>query len=387
MSFRRAAMDGGRMMWERPEFEIVDGHAHVFPPLWQAGGFPDAEAHRNYQQRAMHIHDVQPTHRLRDHQIVSEKHLWDSDDHTETGRRTDVKFRAAPNGRMEWGSDGEGYYIQFMPPSLQGMESPPEFMVTQMDYAGVRRAVLQNDHIYGNLNGYFADAVKAHPDRFIALAGVDEPFAYRDDQIEILATAVREQGMKGLYFTSAAFYRNGFETLYSDPSFYPFWNFVRELRIPVHWVFLYESPIGTFEDEMVHFRRWLDRYPDIPTVLVHGIPTSRFADDNDRVNFPAYFTEIMDNFPVHAELLFPLLWGGRMDYPYERARTHLEQICDRFGPDRLIWGSDMPNVERFCTYRQTLTYILDHCDFLSEDDRRKIFGLNILRLLGEESQP
>ena len=136
---------------------------------------------------------------------------------------------------------------------------------------------------------------------------------------------------------------------------------------------------------MVHFRRWLERYGDIPTVLVHGIPTSRFAGEDDRIEFPDYFAGIMDEYPVHAEVLFPLIWGGQMDYPYARAERHLEQIYDRFGSERLIWGSDMPNVERFCTYRQTLTYILHHCEFLTEADRRMIFGENILRLMGEGS--
>jgi predicted TIM-barrel fold metal-dependent hydrolase len=372
-------------MWERSDFEIVDGHAHIFPPLWEAGGFADAAAHANYQQRAMHTHYTQPTRRRRDNQIVTEKILWDAGDHTDAGRRTGRNFRAGPNGRMEWAHAGEDYYVQFMPPSLQGMECSAEFMTVQMDYVGVSRAVLQNDHIYGNLNGYFAEAVEAFPGRFIGLAGVNEPVAYRDEEIAALTRAVREQGMKGLYFTSAAFYQNGFEELYDDAAFHPFWDAVRGLGIPVHWVFLYDSPIGTFADEMVHFRRWLERYGDIPTVLVHGIPTSRFAGEDDRIEFPDYFAGIMDEYPVHAEVLFPLIWGGQMDYPYARAERHLEQIYDRFGSERLIWGSDMPNVERFCTYRQTLTYILHHCEFLTEADRRMIFGENILRLMGEGS--
>ncbi len=44
----------------------------------------------------------------------------------------------------------------------------------------------------------------------------------------------------------------------------------------------------------------------------------------------------------------------------------------------------MPNVECYRTYRQTLTYILRYCDFLSEEEWRKISGMNILGLFGEE---
>jgi hypothetical protein len=40
----------------------------------------------------------------------------------------------------------------------------------------------------------------------------------------------------------------------------------------------------------------------------------------------------------------------------------------------------MPNVERYCTYRQTLTYFADHADYLSAEDRRLIFRDNALGL-------
>ena len=52
-----------------------------------------------------------------------------------------------------------------------------------MDYAGVGTVVLQNDHIYGNLAEYFAEAARRWPGRFVGLAQVDEPFAYRDGEL------------------------------------------------------------------------------------------------------------------------------------------------------------------------------------------------------------
>ena len=77
---------------------------------------------------------------------------------------------------------------------------------------------------------------------------------------------------------------------------------------------------------------------------------------------------------------WPIAWGGKMDYPYARARGHIRQVYDRFGPDKLIWGSDMPNVGRYCTYKQALGYVWDYCEFLTPVDRRKIFRENTLSL-------
>ena len=89
--------------------------------------------------------------------------------------------------------------------------------------------------------------------------------------------------------------------------------------------------------------------------------------------------EIMRNYPVYSEVLYPITWGGNTDYPYDRARHHLRQFCDLLGPDRLVWGSDMPNVERYCTCRQSLSY-LEYCDFLGDGERAKILGGNLRTL-------
>lgn len=364
--------------------EIVDCHAHIFPPLWEACGFEDVETHLLYQQRAMHLHGNQPVRRLRDHQIVRERPLWDAEDPSEAGRARDVRFRVGRCGRFEWEKDGEGYYVQFLPPSLQTMAAPPEFMTVQMDYAGVRTVVLQNDPIYGDLAGYFAEAIRQHPGRFIGLARVDEAFAYRDDQMAVLEDAIHRLGMKGLYFTTANFFRNGYREYYSDPGFRPFWDAVQKLKIPVFWVFLCPSPMGDFSDEMALFLRWLERYPDVPSVLVHGIPTGLFADAQDRIHLPEAVTRMMGDFPVHSEVLYPIAWGGRMDFPYLRAQGHTRQLYDRFGPDRLIWGSDMPNVERYCTYAQALSCVRAYCPFLSGEDLEKILSRNTLSLFDME---
>src|SRR5262245_9765543 len=127
------------------EFAVVDCHAHIFPPLDGASGFPSAEAHLVHQQRAMHVHGNQPYRRLRDHAAVPERPLWRADDPSETGRAADVHFRVGRFGRFEWERGGECYYVQFLPPHMRDLCAPPDGMIVEMDYAGVETAVLQND--------------------------------------------------------------------------------------------------------------------------------------------------------------------------------------------------------------------------------------------------
>jgi predicted TIM-barrel fold metal-dependent hydrolase len=363
------------------DFEVVDCHGHVFPPLAGASGFATAAQHLIHQQRAMHVHGNQPYRRLRDHAVVSARPLWRADDPSEAGRATDVGFRVGRFGRFEWETGGEAYYVQFLPPHMHDLHAPPEGMVVEMDYAGVGTAVLQNDHIYGNLGEYFAEAVRRWPGRFIGLAQVDEPFGYREEALQALEDQVERLGMRGLYFTMTAFFRNGYRTLPDDGAFDPLWAAVARLALPVFWVHAAHSPAGDYRDEMRRLRRIVDRHPGIRHVLVHGVPTGLYADPADRIAWPAEVTAVLEGGPVWSEVLYPIGWGGRMPYPYARAHHHFRQLYDRFGPAKLIWGSDMPNVGRYCTYRQALGYLWDHAEYLSAADRRAIFRENTLALL------
>jgi len=55
---------------------IIDGHAHIFPFLGGANGFPSVQDHLRVLQLYMVGHS-QPVRRLRDHNIVTEETLAD----------------------------------------------------------------------------------------------------------------------------------------------------------------------------------------------------------------------------------------------------------------------------------------------------------------------
>ena len=109
----------------------------------------------------------------------------------------DVDFRIGEFGRVEFTVDGEDYYIQWLPPTLRDMSSSPEYMIAQMNYVGIDRAVLQHDRVYGRLDDFLSDCVRKFPDRFVALAQVDEWRAGEPDQIERLRHEVTESGIQG----------------------------------------------------------------------------------------------------------------------------------------------------------------------------------------------
>src|SRR4030095_3671619 len=120
-----------------------------------------------------------------------------------------------------------------MPPTMRDMSQPVEAMIAQMDYVGVNKAVLQNAHVYGDLNEYLAGCVKKYPGRLIGLATVHEWEADKDSEIQWLRHSINDFGLGGLYFHTELFFVNDWRDNILSPQFDPFWQEVRRLGIPI----------------------------------------------------------------------------------------------------------------------------------------------------------
>lgn len=60
-------------------------------------------------------------------------------------------------------------------------------------------------------------------------------------------------------------------------------------------------------------------------------------------------------------------------FPYADVHEHLHWLLDTFGRERVVWGSDYPNVSDEADYTDTLHW-LDHVDGLSDSDREWLTG-------------
>jgi predicted TIM-barrel fold metal-dependent hydrolase len=325
----------------------------------------------------------QPVRRADDQAILTGQTLFDGRDMTLDGL-TDVDFRGGGYGRFSWTVAGADYYRQYLPPTFVNLSAPPALMVAQMDYVGVDRAVLQTGHSYGRLNTFLSNAVKSFPDRLWALAMVDEWRADHPSQIDVLAHAVEQLGLDGLWFDSNNIRLFGRSEALDDPVFYPFWDRVRDMGIPVYWNLVAVAPgQEPYLAELAAFDRWLDRYPEVPVLCPHGLPLARFMDENRRVSIPPEVWKPLGAPNVIVEILIPIFQGAIWEYPYVEAQPIIREYYERLGPDKLAWGSDMPNVERHCTYKQSLDYLRLHCDFIPQDHMARICGGNVARLFGE----
>ena len=360
---------------------IVDSHTHVFPPMGGPSGHRSTRDHVRFVQHLLMFHH-QPVRRAEDNSIITRQTLYDGQDPSLDGL-TEVNFRGGGYGKFVWTVDEADYSIQYLPPTLTRLSAPPELMVAQMNYVGVDRVVLQTGHAYGRLNRYLAEAVRKFPDRFWALAMVDEWRAHRPSQIRVLERAINELGLHALWFQTSNLRQHKMSETVDAPVFYPFWNRVRGLGIPVYWFVTSVAPgREPYMAELAAFGRWVERYPEIPVMFTHGLPLSRFM-EKGRVSIPREAWRPLEAPNVMVEILIPISQGAMWEYPYLEAQPAILEYYERLGPDKLAWGSDMPNVERHCTYRQSLDYLRLHCDFIPSDHMARICGDNVARLFGQ----
>ena len=358
---------------------IFDAHAHCFPPLAEPGEVERARLAEHQYHVRFHGQGVR---RVRDHVRIPQAVLAGEKDGISW--QPDVDFRIGRFGRLDYTHEGEEYYTQWMSPNLRDMSSPAELIVAQMDNVGVDRAVLQHDRIYGKLDDFLGDCVRRYPDRFVALAQVDEWVGGRHDQLDRLKRQVQELGFSGLYFSTGGFFHNDFKNEVNDPDLEPLWQLVKELNITIHWYAakLRRPSLEDYLGELHEFGTWAQAHPDIPCVLTHGLNNIVYEKGKpDRYTVPEEILSLLRHPNWHMELMLHLMAHDVEFPPYERGVARVVRaLVDEVGAESLAWGSDMPACERTVTYTQSMVLFKTQCDFLTDEQRDLILGDNLARL-------
>ena len=371
---------------------IYDGHAYCFPDLRGDGGFADPTQFRRHVQLAIARH-FQPVWRKRDRAPADASGLLDPSGGSDFGSLKEADFRPAGHGRFEWSAGGESYAKQYIPPSVVDMSYPAENLVAEMDYAGVDMALLHRTPYLGISNEFISDCVRRFPDRLRGLAYVEEWLIRPEPEASIkkLRRAMGELGLHGLQFLPDHMPLYGQTEDWDGPDFKPFWEALASLNVPLFITLSYSSvaagttPLEGLLGELTRIRHWMEQYPDVRVVLTHGLAWRLFI-ESDGLNVPP---EVFDALPLdspnfYLQVLFAIFLGGVWDYPMPQVRATMEKLVERVGTDRLMWGTDIPMVMRYYTYRQCQQHMRLVCDFLSPAEQDMILGGNAARVMGPD---
>lgn len=367
---------------------IVDSHVYCFTaPDTPAGHASAADHLAAWQVGYALMH--QPAFRTRDRGPADSLLLLDPTPTEPYRLATDRNFRADHvHNRMVWTVDGEDATKQFLP--VNTLAFSPGACIAEMDYAGIDWGLIHADATLTNDLAYLADCVRAYPDRLRSMAPIDERLIPVDPDAAIATAraAIEVHGLHALKIIPSRAYRPGDSTTFDDPDWRPFWDAVAGLGVPFFFSFGRGRGSGDprqgYIDELWTLVRWHERYPDVPVSITHGFYWRDFlAADGRGFELPAAMWEPFAADPtISMEVSFPVRIGDLFDYPWRETWPVLEAMVERIGPDHLLWGTDMPFQNRFCTYRQSREYIERYCtDFLSPADLAKLMGGTAARIL------
>ena len=236
-----------------------------------------------------------------------------------------------------------------------------EQVLALMDEAGVDRSLLvQPLTAYGYDNRYTALSARRYPDRFVSVPIVDME---ADGVAETLRSLNENEGMTGVRLFGRA---GGGEWL-DNPKTFPVWELAEELDCPIAVL------LGI--ERAPKLAAMLERFPGVTVALDHlgSVP----FDDG-----PPYETAA----PIFDLARFPnlrLKFSPTNEQSAERGpgdiKDVLQRIVDRFGVDRLMWGSNFSATYE-PPYAELVEMGRESLSFLTPEERAKIMGGNALEV-------
>jgi len=345
-----------------------------------------------------------------DRKIVSNEECLLSPTQREDGGRDlrKVKFFRDELDRISWMSlEGENkgtvYTKGYFHPLMHNNENTPQTLLRSMDYTGVDLGVLTvYPTVVGRDHGYYRRIVQKFPDRFrrlichkanVVLPQPNSPSSFSffenlEESIEELRQEIAFGGVAGFQFFTGWYYNVGNTKPWDCEEMKPFWDAIASLGVPVYFTLglgmagqYAEEGNRRYLEEQDILTRWMQKYNNVSVVLTHGLPWRNYINDN-KIQFPEKIWEPFKNEKCHLQMLIPLRIGDIWKYPWKEVDPLIEEMLLKVGSKQMLYGTDMPIVERFCTYLQTKEQFSLN-SLLSEEEKSDILGGNAYRLIQE----
>jgi len=242
-------------------------------------------------------------------------------------------------------------------------------LVEDMGQAGVDEAILVPFPLVDwTDNAYVVESV-ARRDELVGGIVMLDPFA--DGAGDRLRELMDHAGVLG--FRLGTIYPR--ENMWQDSHFDPTEDWLRDaIGETTFWKAARNTDafvqVFAHRDQLDQVVELADAYPDLSMAVDHLAHVDP-ATPPDEGSF-ATFAALADRENVAVKVSeVPVI--SAEPYPYEDVHDHVRWLLDRFGRERLVWGSDYPNISRTATYEAGLTW-LDHVDVLSDRDREWLTG-------------
>ncbi|MBM3775642.1 MAG: amidohydrolase [Acidobacteria bacterium] len=239
-------------------------------------------------------------------------------------------------------------------------DATPEMLLELMRANGVERTVIIQVIYYRWDNSYLAHVLRQYPQHFQGVARVNPQDPGSPGHLSRL---VREQGFRGVRLSPAGDESGDWVR---GPLMPPLWKRCQSLKVPMTIL----APVTRMPD----VARLIERHPDLTVVIDHMADSP--LDQPEALEkllalerYPKVFVKISHTWSL-----------SKQPYPYADAQSQVRRLYDRFGPRRLMWGTDWPLVENYCGYAKALALVWDEMKFLNEEDKSWILSRTVERV-------
>jgi len=237
--------------------------------------------------------------------------------------------------------------------SQYGMDDRPERYLELLDAAGVDVACI-NYVFRGDAkeaNDVVARYVAEWPDRFVGAAFVTPH--YPEEAVKELDRSFDMLGMKFIKI-----YPDYFGRPNDDPAYFPIFEWANERGLPImgHATFPFDPPHLSIPERFLALH---DRFPNVTWVIAHAgnVTEGQIGAVEAARRCPKVMLETCTSWGEHGTI---------------------ERLVNGAGEDRVMYGSDMPLMDARLQIGRIATAVI------SEKAKRKVLGLNAMRLLGLE---
>lgn len=289
--------------------------------------------------------------------------------------------------------DWETYQARPFTPDLPVPEKPSvtvtaEQLIALMNQHGVDHACLvQRGHVYGYDNSYILDSARKFPDRFhpVVILDTQDPAA-----AETYRRMVRDDGVAGFRMANSRPWL--LDTAWmSSPTAMDLWRACADLDTPMTLI--------AFNNQLSYVLPLLkilaEEFSGLAIVLDHGAmpygmsqyEVALFEEAGKPVTMPPppnfgidRTIAIFENVPnVHFKITEINM--ERLVKAGVRPAHLLRRMIDSFGPERLIWGSDVGQSVLW-NYDEKVAMAKAATDFMTEAEARAFLHDNAARIFG-----
>lgn len=239
-----------------------------------------------------------------------------------------------------------------------------EHLLSDMDEAGIDDAVVVGYPITDWTDNWYTIKAAEKHDRLTAVVMLDQ---FADGAADRLRDCMAHDGTIGFRLGAVCPYDRMWETFDYDETW---------LRDAIDETEFWEAAVET--DAIVQILAHTSQLEQVQE-LVETYPSLRYTLDHlahaDAADDPAESYAALEPLADHESVtvkISEVAHTSNESYPYEDAHDHLRWLLENFGRERVIWGSDFPNVSHpeygGMSYEETLTW-LEHVPFCSETDR------------------